>query len=260
MQHVRPVDFSVYPEGQFHSHFMANWDNGIESCMALLTVAPPGTATGANGVIFGSHTHDVDQFYFILEGEMTVHLADETHKAGPGSLVFLPKGFPHWNQNDGDVREMHLELLAPSAMTYDFAAKHAAGDPIAPGTAKGTIARIDMAERASGQSLVRPLIGSATGSDNFAMNLVDLAADAPAGSLTVADGDRLLYVVDGELTVEIGLDRQVAGPHTLVVVPAGTVFRASNGGVVTRYVEMLAPEHQTVAEVAMAEGAAGPNA
>jgi quercetin dioxygenase-like cupin family protein len=42
------------------------------------------------------HTHDVsDEAFFILDGEFAGFCGGQDWKAGPGSLVFLPRGIPH---------------------------------------------------------------------------------------------------------------------------------------------------------------------
>jgi mannose-6-phosphate isomerase-like protein (cupin superfamily) len=42
------------------------------------------------------HVHDdEDEVHYYLEGSVTVTCGDETFKAEPGSLAFLPKGVPH---------------------------------------------------------------------------------------------------------------------------------------------------------------------
>jgi mannose-6-phosphate isomerase-like protein (cupin superfamily) len=61
----------------------------------------------------GTHIHDFDQFYYVLEGELTVEVALQQFIAGPDDLVVLPAGVPHRQWNDGDVPERHLTLLVP---------------------------------------------------------------------------------------------------------------------------------------------------
>lgn len=229
MRYVRPVDFGVFPADQFHSHLMATWEDGIESCMAVLTRAPPGTATGANGVVLGSHTHEVDQFYFVLAGEMTVYLGDEVHRAPPGSIVQLPAGLPHWNRNEGDVDELHLEILAPSPLTFDFAAAHKAGDLAPRPEARGAIRHIDLQTRArDGVPLVRPLANGATGSHHIDIDLVDLPPGGKSADARVSESDRLYYVIEGSLGFDIDGAYRTAGPHTLVIVPAGAPSTLDN--------------------------------
>ncbi len=40
------------------------------------------------------HTHE-DEAFYVLEGEITFYVGDETYQATPGTCVFLPRGVPH---------------------------------------------------------------------------------------------------------------------------------------------------------------------
>ena len=39
--------------------------------------------------------HREDEYFYILEGELTVRVGDRSFRATPGTLVFLPRGVPH---------------------------------------------------------------------------------------------------------------------------------------------------------------------
>jgi quercetin dioxygenase-like cupin family protein len=60
------------------------------------------------------HIHPFDQLYFVLEGVLTIDVANEHHEVPPGHLVVLPAGVPHRNRNDADVTERHVAILAPA--------------------------------------------------------------------------------------------------------------------------------------------------
>ena len=40
------------------------------------------------------HTNE-DELFYVLEGEHVFQVGDEEHRAGPGELVFAPRGVPH---------------------------------------------------------------------------------------------------------------------------------------------------------------------
>jgi mannose-6-phosphate isomerase-like protein (cupin superfamily) len=61
----------------------------------------------------GTHVHPFDQFYFVLEGELTVEVALHTLRATRHDLVILPAGVPHRQRNEGSVPERHLTLIVP---------------------------------------------------------------------------------------------------------------------------------------------------
>ncbi|HWU24934.1 MAG TPA: cupin domain-containing protein [Rhizomicrobium sp.] len=234
MRYVRPVDFKVFPEKQFHSHVIANWDNGVESCMVILTRVPPGTATGANGVTLGSHTHDVDQFYCVLSGRMTVELGKTLHRAVPGAIVQIPAGLPHWNWNEGEEDEIHLEILAPSPMTYDFARAYRADRDRPARVTEGAVRSVEFAGRATGSTpLLRSLADQSTGSKDIAIKLIDLPRASPNNAaedefLSISGADNFYFVSEGVLGVQIGLERHEVGPYSLVVLPSGVAHRIWN--------------------------------
>lgn len=52
------------------------------------------TRTKEGGPILHTH-YETDEFWYILQGEFLVRVGDKTYKAGPGDLVFGPRGVPH---------------------------------------------------------------------------------------------------------------------------------------------------------------------
>lgn len=61
------------------------------------------------------HVHtDQDEVFHVLEGDFTVRCGDETWSAGPGSLVFLPRGVPHGFTVSPDGPGRTLIMTAPA--------------------------------------------------------------------------------------------------------------------------------------------------
>jgi mannose-6-phosphate isomerase-like protein (cupin superfamily) len=62
-----------------------------------------------------------DEYSYILEGRMGALLGDDLLEAGPGDLVFKPRGEWHtfWNAGDGPCRI--LEIIAPAGFERFFA-------------------------------------------------------------------------------------------------------------------------------------------
>lgn len=61
----------------------------------------------------GTHIHEFDQYYFVLEGELTVEVAMKRQTVAANTLVVLPAGVPHRQYNEGAVTEKHLAILTP---------------------------------------------------------------------------------------------------------------------------------------------------
>ena len=61
------------------------------------------------------HVHtDQDEVFHVLEGDFTVRCGDRTWAAGPGSLVFLPRGVPHGFTVSHDGPGRTLIMTAPA--------------------------------------------------------------------------------------------------------------------------------------------------
>jgi mannose-6-phosphate isomerase-like protein (cupin superfamily) len=61
----------------------------------------------------GLHIHDFDQFYYILEGTLTIQIGRKRIDVGPHNLVLLPAGIVHANINERDELERHLTIIVP---------------------------------------------------------------------------------------------------------------------------------------------------
>ena len=66
-----------------------------------------------------SHTHEVEEVFFVLEGILTVFFEDETGRRldvqlGPWDCVSCPAGVIHGYQNDG-LEPVYLQVLAGAA-------------------------------------------------------------------------------------------------------------------------------------------------
>lgn len=67
------------------------------------------------------HTHrNEDEYSYVLEGRIGVQLGDEVLEAGPGELVFKPRGVPHAFWNAGDEPARLLELISPAGFENYF--------------------------------------------------------------------------------------------------------------------------------------------
>ena len=67
------------------------------------------------------HTHrNEDEYSYILEGRVGVQLGDEVLEAGPGDLVFKPRGQQHAFWNAGDEPARLLEIISPAGFENYF--------------------------------------------------------------------------------------------------------------------------------------------
>jgi mannose-6-phosphate isomerase-like protein (cupin superfamily) len=68
------------------------------------------------------HRHNrEDEYSFILEGRMGALLGDDVVEAGPGDLVYKPRGQWHTFWNAGDEPCRLLEIISPAGFEQFFA-------------------------------------------------------------------------------------------------------------------------------------------
>jgi mannose-6-phosphate isomerase-like protein (cupin superfamily) len=65
--------------------------------------------------------HNEDEYSFVLEGRMGALLGEEHLEAGPGDLVFKPRGQWHTFWNAGDEPCRILEIISPAGFEQFFA-------------------------------------------------------------------------------------------------------------------------------------------
>ncbi len=67
------------------------------------------------------HTHRTwDEAFYIIEGEMTFLIGDETHTLAAGSFVFVPHGVLHTFWNAGHELARQLTIFTPSGIEDFF--------------------------------------------------------------------------------------------------------------------------------------------
>jgi mannose-6-phosphate isomerase-like protein (cupin superfamily) len=66
------------------------------------------------------HTRE-DEYSYVIEGRMGALLGDDVLEAGPGDLVFKPRGEWHTFWNAGDEPCRILEIIAPAGFERFFA-------------------------------------------------------------------------------------------------------------------------------------------
>ena len=80
-------------------------------------------APGQLGAAPHTHKHE-DEISYVLEGTVTVKLGDRVFEAGPGTLVFKPRGEQHAFWNQGSVPARFLEIISPGGFEHYFAELH----------------------------------------------------------------------------------------------------------------------------------------
>jgi mannose-6-phosphate isomerase-like protein (cupin superfamily) len=190
------------------------------------------------------HFHQYsDQLYFVLAGEMHVQLGAQKFEVAPQTLVYIPCGTPHHNWNTGEADEFHFEVLSPPAgirqeiLTMTDSTDLGGRRPfIRP------LADVEVVQALPGFSVAR-LLQRSDGSENMALYLGLVEPGSGGPDWHIHRFDQFYYVLDGELTVEVALDKFVAQPGDLVVLPAGVPHRQRNeASERERHLALLLPE------------------
>jgi quercetin dioxygenase-like cupin family protein len=94
--------------------FMIDGDTGGGFSLVEHPIAPRALAAPL-------HRHaNEDEYSYVLEGRVGVQLGDETLVAGPGELVFKPRGQWHAFWNAGDEPARLLEIISPAGFERYF--------------------------------------------------------------------------------------------------------------------------------------------
>ena len=66
------------------------------------------------------HHHDFDETFYVLDGELTFQFGDELRAAGPGELVFAPRGAIHTLANLTKRPARYVLVCTPGEFTRYF--------------------------------------------------------------------------------------------------------------------------------------------
>ena len=105
-----------------------NFDSGVKASVSstagAFTLIESCTAGGAPWHV---HTRE-DEYFYVVEGEITVWCGQEEFHAGPRSFVFLPRGIPHAWDVKLPGKATVLMMTAP-AMLEEFLREFHAATP-----------------------------------------------------------------------------------------------------------------------------------
>lgn len=118
MRTVDPAAFNTgMAQGRLHQPLL-NADSGARGCTIGFYRLEPEDASTAQ-----SHTHPVEQIFYVLDGVMCLEIAGEPYQAGPDTPVVIPPGVVHRNWNGGTGLETHLTFWAPIPRPAEPAAR-----------------------------------------------------------------------------------------------------------------------------------------
>ena len=78
------------------------------------------------------HTHDFDEAFYMLEGELIFQVADERFIRRAGGFAFAPRNVAHALANHGDADARYLLVCTPAGLERHFARTAAASQGVEP--------------------------------------------------------------------------------------------------------------------------------
>ncbi|MEA5502856.1 cupin domain-containing protein [Halotia wernerae UHCC 0503] len=219
-----------------------------------------------NGAIPHLHTRE-DEFYYILDGTAEVITGDKTSIVTSGNLVFLPKGNRHGFTNIGSNPLQMLVGVTPGGFEGFFRDQNKPvidkSNPPPPeqdlavigqlSQKYGTELALDPATPSKGLTDLDFLITKADTPDRFSyseagglytslangaetgnqFSIFDVALRPQTGSTQLVTNDQeslSFYILDGDLTFQIGNETKVGTPGTYIYLPKGTPYSFQNLG------------------------------
>src|SRR3954462_11515173 len=67
------------------------------------------------------HTHDFDEVFYVLEGELIFQVERELSTKGAGELSFAPRNVPHALANHNDAPARYLLVCTPAGFERHWA-------------------------------------------------------------------------------------------------------------------------------------------
>jgi quercetin dioxygenase-like cupin family protein len=210
---------TAFTYGMFNSAILLR---GEESggAIALVEVTVP---AGWDGPPL--HHHDFDEAFHVLQGELTFQLGEELRTGTAGQSVFARGGDVHTLANRSDAVARYLLAITPAG----FERRFDGSGPVPETTVVGPA--IDASAPATPLPdpalRVNVLVRHADSDGRVSMmdNVVRPGGGPP---LHHHDFDELFYVLDGELTFQLGDERHVRRAGELAFAPRGAVHTFAN--------------------------------
>jgi mannose-6-phosphate isomerase-like protein (cupin superfamily) len=221
MRCVIPVDLAHFPAGT-HTQTLAGPQTGFP-CYVLCSrsePAPPPTDLS---------TLRADHLYFAISGQLSLQLAEHELAVEAGTLVRVPNGTQHYAWNEGHDDAVYLEVIAPGLPWHELTEEASPRAPIdlAQLVQKDTRSKAEVSKTGFDYKF---LANRALGSNHVAINIATVQPGHQGPDYHIHTFDQFYFVLHGQLTIDVGFERFVAGPLSLVVLPAGIIHRQRNDG------------------------------
>ncbi len=105
---------SLWGPGGDRYRFLVTGAETGNSSFVLEALVPPGGGPPP-------HIHlKEDEFFYLLEGSLSVHVGGKTIEATAGDFIHAPRGVSHHYRNNGAVPARMLAMFTPAGMEHWF--------------------------------------------------------------------------------------------------------------------------------------------
>jgi mannose-6-phosphate isomerase-like protein (cupin superfamily) len=219
MRYLRPYDVDALSPGSYGDWLLGPGD-GAGLIVRLRRGGGPTSGTSVSS----------ERFALVLRGAACIESNGSAMIARSGELAFIPAGSTGSFAGDADALWAEIET-----------------DPIAGSTVVSPsgpkVIRIDHSKFEGSGFAYQSLIDRNEGACTMRVNVVQVQPGAGSPDWHIHAFAQLYFIQEGEMTIEIGRASFVAGPDTLVFLPAGVVHRNFNSSSsLERHVSLLVPE------------------
>ena len=220
MRYVRPFDIGSLKKAHSGDWLLAPSEG------AGVSVRP----CRGGGEAAATRSEGVERYALIIEGEARLVAGGQSYRARRGELIFIPAGIPAAVTGDEDT--VWAEIEAPvTGKTQAAEAREARVIPI------------DQSKFEGQGFAYQSLIDRTGGAQTLRMNVLQVQPGAGSPDYHIHAFAQIYLIQEGEMTLDVGRQRLVAGANSLVVLPPGVVHRNFNSsGAIERHVSLLVPE------------------
>jgi quercetin dioxygenase-like cupin family protein len=162
-----------------------------------------------------------DEAFYVLEGELTFQLGDRLVRGRSGGLGFAPGGVHRTLANPGGAEARYLLVRTPAGSERPEATSE--GPAIGERSELGPATPLDAV-----QGRIRVLVRGADGAGRLAVMDNAVPAGAAGPPLHHHDFDEAFYVLEGELTFQLGDRLFTRGAGELAFAPRGSHHTFAN--------------------------------
>ncbi|HKQ80593.1 MAG TPA: cupin domain-containing protein [Steroidobacteraceae bacterium] len=220
MRYVRPFDIGNLKKAHYGDWLLALSEGtgvSVRPCRGGGEASPTRSA-------------GIERYALVIEGEARLVAGNQSHRARRGELIFIPAGIPAAVTGDGDT--VWAEIEAPVADSSQ-AAK----------SGEARVIPIDQSKFEGQGFAYQSLIDRTGGAQTLRMNVLQVQPGAGSPDYHIHAFAQIYLIQEGEMTIDVGRKRLVAGANSLVVLPPGVVHRNFNSsGAIERHVSLLVPE------------------